>query len=204
MSMNSKNSAVLALLFCMGIALIISVLGIIFHQDSVSICAFIISVIALLFSIAIPMDEIRIRDIEKRLECFYKPIAQIIESPINIDNNFDKITAQLQKIRQYDHLAKEVTTKTLFQQLTETRMGVSTTPSITENKKEMKKLFEYVQNDIVDYEKILDELYAPVSLKSLEGEFMYWIHKVQEHKIPEIAGILGITAVTAMLLLRLS
>jgi hypothetical protein len=197
--MNSKNSAVFAMLFCMGIALIISVLGIIFNQDSVSICAFIISVIAILFSIAIPIDDIRIKDTEKRLECFYKPIEQIIESPINIDNNFDKITAQLQKIRQYDHLAKDVTTKTLFKQLTETQMGVSTTSSTTENKKKMKTLLEYVQNDKLDYEKILDELYAPISLKSLKCEFMYWIHKILE-----IAGIVGISAVTAMILRRLS
>lgn len=196
--MNSKNSAAFFLLFSLGIAFIISLLGFLLQQDPLSICAFIFSVIAVMFSIAIPMDDIRIKDAEKRLECFYKPIEQIIESPINIDNNFDKITVRLKKIRQYDHLAKDITTKTLFQQLIETRMGVSTTPSITGNKEKMKILLENVKKDIVDYEKILDELYAPVSLKSLKGEFMYWIHN-----IPVIAGLVGFTAVTAIILLHL-
>ncbi len=130
--MNSKNTAVLFMLLLGGITVVIGLLAAGFKLDpnlTIAFCAFSISGIALLFSIAIPIDEARAGNIEKRLECFYKPTAQIIESKDNINNNPDKIIAKLQKIRQYDHLAKDETTKKLFRQLTGTLVGVSTAPT---------------------------------------------------------------------------
>lgn len=138
------------------IYILVAVSGIIYKQDLALITtfgAFIIATIALMFSIAIPVDDARTREIEKCLECFYKPIAQIIESPVNIENNFDNIISQLKEIRRYDHLAKDETTKGLFQQLTGTT--ATSKPNMI---CKMEKLLEHVQKDIKDYEKILDNV----------------------------------------------
>jgi hypothetical protein len=51
------------------------------------------------------------RYIEKRFECFYKLIEQILESDVNIDNKYDQIIENFKEIRRYDYLAKDEATK---------------------------------------------------------------------------------------------
>jgi hypothetical protein len=175
--MSATKLAVYFMVILCIITFVFGLIGLIIGQYIyvLTFCTYIIAVIALVFSVAISMDENNINGIEKRLECFYKPVAQIIENQDKINDRFDEITTQLQKIRRYDHLAKDETTIGLFRNLTGTLVTVSTAPSITK-KKDMKTLLGRVQKDIIDDEKYLNELYVPLSRKSLIYKFMNLIH----------------------------
>ncbi len=111
--------------------------------------AFIISSISFVFSAAATVIEANRRNIEKRLECFYKPIEQIIGSSVNIESKYNDIIFRLQEIRRYDHLAKDETTKELVRQLT----GASKISAT--NIDNIKILLEAVKKDIIFYEEIL-------------------------------------------------
>lgn len=105
-------------------------------------------------SVAIPSNAVMKGEIEKRLEFFYKPIEQIIGSPVTIEHRVEDIIIQLQDIRRYDHLAKDKSTKDLLRQLT-----CASEASATEIS-EIKRLLEVVKKDIIDYEERLADLYS--------------------------------------------
>lgn len=111
--------------------------------------ALIVSAISVVFSVTVTVMEANRRDIEKRLECFYKPIEQVIESSVNIESKYDDIIFRLQEIRRYDHLAKDETTKELVRQLTGASKITAT------NIDNIKILLEAVKKDIIYYEEIL-------------------------------------------------
>jgi len=114
--------------------------------------AFIISSISFVFSVAATVVDANRRDIEKRLECFYKPIEQIIDSSVNIKSKSDDIIFRLQEIRRYDHLAKDETTKELVRQLAGASKITAT------NIDNIKTLLEAVKKDIIYYEEALAAL----------------------------------------------
>jgi hypothetical protein len=95
--------------------------------------------------------ERKVRDIGNRLEKFYKPTEEILKDTYNLNYNINQIVINLRKLKRHDHLAKDLEARNLFRECTEIKNKNSEVL-----KKELKKLRDVVEGEIINYEKELD------------------------------------------------